>query len=179
MNSPNFIHRLKWEWLSITALVIGLLIALVPIFLTSPQQTLQPSLESREQVAEIKDHLNEAVKTINQLQAKLDALSNIPEQAKVAVQLKDLQNNLKDLWTRESKLEEVILSNPAKAIEVPLIRKDLDNLKDAQQQNMLAVKQGVDQVYDLNKWLLGAMAVSIVTLAISNLIKGKEKETSA
>lgn len=100
----------------------------------------------------------------------------MPEGSQVAAQLNHLETSVTDLQTRHSKLEEVILNNPTKAIEVPLIRRDLDNLKDSQQQNLLALKQGIDQVYDLNKWLLGAMAISIITLAISNFLKGKEKE---
>jgi hypothetical protein len=113
---------------------------------------------------------------VTSVQGQLKALSNVPEDSKVAIQLKAIDTTLADLKTRHGKLEDVILNNPIKAIEVPLLRKDLDNLKDSQQQNLLALKQGVDQVYDLNKWLLGAMAVSILTLAISNFLKGKEKD---
>jgi len=111
------------------------------------------------------------------LRAQTENLSLLPEQSKVAIQLKGIDAAVKDLQTRHSELEQAILANPGKAIEVPLLRKDLDNLKDAQQQNALALKQGVDQVYDLNKWLLGAMAVSIVTLAVSNLLRGTEKKS--
>jgi hypothetical protein len=35
----------------------------------------------------------------------------------------------------------------------------------------LAVKESVDRIYDINKWLLGGMAVSVIALAIGNFFK--------
>jgi len=177
MTSSNWITRLKSEWLQLVAGFIGLLIGILTI--VSPfgkDNPVLPSVAHNEEVLKIHQELQEMSKNVNNLKGQLDTLSQIPDEAKFTIQLQSINTVVSDLKTRQSKLEEVIMSNPAKAIEVPLLRKDLDGLKDAQQQNMLALRQGVDQIYDLNKWLLGAMAVSIVTLAISNLIKGREKE---
>lgn len=177
MTSSSWISRLKSEWLTLAGGLIGLLIGILSIFAPfGKDNAVLPSLAYQEEVLKIHKELQGMSENVNNLKAQLDTLSQIPDESKFAIQLRDINTVLTDLKSRQSKLEEVIMSNPAKAIEVPLLRKDLDSLKDAQQQNLLALRQGVDQVYDLNKWLLGAMAVSIVTLAISNLMKGREKE---
>ena len=54
-----------------------------------------------------------------------------------------------------------------------MLRRDLESLRDAQSQGLTAVRQSVDQVYDLTKWLLGALAVGILSLAISNYFTRK------
>ncbi|MDX6496972.1 MAG: hypothetical protein QOG23_232 [Blastocatellia bacterium] len=113
---------------------------------------------------------------IAEMRAQIEAQPKTPDKSGLAIQLKRIETAVTDLQARHAKLEQVIIDNPAKAVEVPLLRKDLDNLKDAQQQNAASLKQSVDQVYDVNKWLLGVMAVSIVTLAVSNLLRGKEKK---
>jgi uncharacterized protein (DUF3084 family) len=124
----------------------------------------------------VQEKISVLEKDVASLRNQLQALSNVPDENKIAIQLKGMDTALTDLKARHAKLEDAILTNPAKAIEVPLLRKDLDNLKDSQQQNLLALQQGVDRIYDLNKWLLGAMAVSIITLAISNVLSGRKKK---
>lgn len=49
------------------------------------------------------------------------------------------------------KLENAILTTPSKALEIPLLQRDLENTKISQQAMISAVKDGVDRVYDLNK----------------------------
>src|SRR5262245_5305413 len=104
----------------------------------------------------------------------MDSLSSIPKANKLYLQLQKIEESITDVKIREEKLEEVILSNPTKALELPLFQRDLENIKVNQQTNVAAIKDSVDRVYDLNKWLLGAMAISVVTLAIANFLKSKE-----
>ena len=56
---------------------------------------------------------------------------------------------------------------------MPLIRRDIDNMREANTQNLSAIKQSVDQIYDLTKWLLGALAVGVLSLAIANFFTKK------
>ena len=111
---------------------------------------------------------------INELQKHFASLSSIPAENTLSIEIQKLNTAQDALSTREEKLEFAIMRNPAQALEVPLLRRDLDNLKDAQQAAYSTLKDSVDRIYDLNKWLLGAMAISIVTLAVGNLLKPKE-----
>jgi predicted signal transduction protein with EAL and GGDEF domain len=113
---------------------------------------------------------------IRVLRADIQGVASLPKDTKFALQLQQTQKAVKDIVARQEKLEKVILVNPTKALEVPLLQRDLENVKSSQQANLIAVKEGVDRLYDLNKWLLGAMSVSILTLAINNFLKEKEKE---
>ncbi|UXL41041.1 hypothetical protein N7D90_24595 (plasmid) [Pseudomonas fragi] len=111
---------------------------------------------------------------LRSIKTDLKNVTALPPASKLAIQLQQTQSAIKQLASRQEKLEQVILANPAKALEIPLLQRDLENVKAAHQANLIAVKEGVDRIYDLNKWLLGAMAISIMTLAISNFLKGKE-----
>jgi hypothetical protein len=167
------------EWLSIVAGTITALTVLATLLVNWSSQTNGPTLVNQydvERYVRVQEKISVLEKDVASLRNQLQALSNVPDENKIAIQLKGMDTALTDLKARHAKLEDAILTNPAKAIEVPLLRKDLDNLKDSQQQNLLALQQGVDRIYDLNKWLLGAMAVSIITLAISNVLSGRKKK---
>lgn len=90
-----------------------------------------------------------------------------------------VEKSLKDVTSRLSSLEGVLLDNPSKAIQTILIQKDLENVKSTNQAELLSLRQEIERVYDLNKWLIGllfTMAVGILSLAISNLFKNKKIE---
>ena len=65
------------------------------------------------------------------------------------------------------------MTSPDKALEMPLMRRDIDNMRDSNTQSLTTIKQSVDQVYDLTKWLLGALAVGVFSLAIANFFTKK------
>lgn len=108
------------------------------------------------------------------LQVDSQKLTALPPDNKLALQISQMQDATKDLGTRLERLENAILASPAKALEIPLLQRDLENLRLTQQSNLVAVKDGVDRLYDLNKWLLGAMAISVITLALSNFLRPRE-----
>jgi hypothetical protein len=114
--------------------------------------------------------LREQLQTIEQ---HIASLSNIPKEDALNIELKNLSGTLADLASREKKIEAVILESPSRALEMPLLKRDIDSLREFQQSSISALKDGVDRIYDLNKWLLGAMAISIVTLAAVNFLKPK------
>jgi hypothetical protein len=114
---------------------------------------------------------------LNALEQRISSISTIPKEDALYIELQKLTTSVGDLNSREAKIETVILQNPAKALKMPLLRRDLDNIKESQQAAIVILKDSVDRIYDINKWLLGAMAVSIVTLAAGNLLKPKEPKT--
>jgi type II secretory pathway component PulM len=99
---------------------------------------------------------------------KKEAQAPLPgaDKSQVAVRLGRLEGALTDLQSRQTKLEEIVLNNPARVLELHSLRRDLDELKENQQQQHLAVGHGMERIYILTKWLFGVMAVSIAVLAI-------------
>lgn len=110
---------------------------------------------------------------VNSLQQGQASLSQLPQGNRAAAQIAGLTSKLDAVERRQSQLEQAIMSSPEKALTMPLMRRDIDNMKDSNAQNLAAIKQSVDQVYDLTKWLLGALAIGVLSLAIANFLGRK------
>ena len=82
-----------------------------------------------------------------------------------------LAKRLSDIEASQAKLNTLILASPDKALELPLMRRDFDDARARQADEVAALKRDIDRVYDLNKWLLGGIAVSIMTLGFANFLK--------
>jgi|GEM_PF-7088464 len=124
-----------------------------------------------ERITRIDSEVDNLSTEFKNLRDSLNNISTLPKEAKLSFQLQQTQKTLANIEGRQDRLEQVIVTSPSKVLEIPLIKRDLENLKDAQKAEILTIKDGVDRVYDLNKWLLGAMAVSIIALAIANFLK--------
>jgi hypothetical protein len=123
---------------------------------------------------DVENEINKLRNDINALHDSTENISAIPKESKIGIQIQLLKKSIDVIHDRQEHIEKVILTNPSKALEIPLIQRDIDNLKTIQQANIQAVKDGVDRIYDLNKWLLGAMAISIIALAVGNFLKTTE-----
>jgi hypothetical protein len=168
----------RGEWLQILGAIIALvagLVASVGSFYSSRSTVTSVSVNDdfRRLIAVQDEKIQTVISQIRELQRHIASISNIPTEDALYLELRKLNVSFSDLNSREAKIESVILENPSRALEMPLLRRDLDNVRESQQASLVSVKESVDRIYDLNKWLLGAMAVSIVTLAAGNLLKGK------
>jgi hypothetical protein len=183
--SNRTIHPLKRKWdytvgvLSIVIGVVGALGSLLTIpylwsTISSPSIKQLP-LEARE----VREEQLELIRgKLKDLDDKIAALSVPPDESRNALQVKILNDNVAKLQESVSDMQRLIVDNPSKALAVPLMRKDLDSLKENNQAEMASIRKDVDRIYDLNKWLVGlmfTMALGVLTLAISNFWKSKEK----
>lgn len=100
---------------------------------------------------------DELIRKIQKIENTISSLSNIPKDDVLYLQTQQLANGVSELKSREDKIEAVILNNPSKALEMPLIERDVENIKTAEQTNFASMKDSVDRIYDLNKWLLDYM----------------------
>jgi len=78
---------------------------------------------------------------------------------------------------RMAKLEAVILAEPQKALELPLLKRDLQAFQIQVDHELNGVKAENERVYDLMKWLVGLMALvslSLVGAAVSNVFKREQ-----
>jgi septal ring factor EnvC (AmiA/AmiB activator) len=182
-SQDSFLSRLRRYvssdiW-SILVAIIGLVVVTVtwlsPNILGIQQNNAQQPAATQEDINELRSEIAAIRADVDKLEVDIQAFSQLPSGSETTRKLNQLKSSLDELEMRESKLEDAILDNPAKALEIPLLQRDLDSVRTNQEVNFLALRDAVGQVYDLNKWLLGAMAISIITLAISNFLKGKEK----
>lgn len=80
----------------------------------------------------------------------------------MGTQVASLAVTAADLHTRQQRLESAIMDDPARALQIPLLRRDLDNLIAQQVQQVEAQRRDVERLYQLLIGLFAALAVSIV-----------------
>ena len=69
---------------------------------------------------------------VGALRDEMNKLAAIPEEGKLAAQVTIISGAAKSLDERLQKLETAILANPAKALEIPLLQRDLEDVRQAQ-----------------------------------------------
>lgn len=169
----GFIERKNLlEMSSWVAGLVGFVVAALSFFIAAPEKKIEtqhpivlstPSAANTD-LAKLKTEFNEFRNAL----AKVEAT---PHNPKIGIQLAQLQSTLAGVQARQEKLEQIFLNNPSKALELPLLQRDVEALKLMQQTNAASLKDSVDRVYDLNKWLLGGLAISVISLALANLLK--------
>ena len=152
--------------------------------MTPPLNTRLASIETQ-----ITDHENKLDQRIQTLETKLAAarteiqtLTTIPDDAKMSAAISKLETSTAEIANRQSKLEATLMDNPAKAIELPLLRKDVDNLAEVYKSDLEDVKNEIARVYDQNKWFIGlmfTMAVGVLGLALTNFLTAKGEKTKS
>jgi hypothetical protein len=125
------------------------------------------------QIAALDERIRLVNDEVKKIQQHIESLSTIPKEDALNIEIQNLKAATGEISAREAKIESAILESPSKALEIPLLKHDVDAIKESQQSSLAALKDSVDRIYDLNKWLLGAMAVSIVTLAVGNFVKSR------
>jgi hypothetical protein len=107
------------------------------------------------------------------LQEEIDSMnngvSNTPDESKINEVLEDM----KLLSDRLESMENVILEDPLKALEVTMLRYELESLKENYKSDMTSMRGDINRVYDLNKWFIGLMftiTIGLLSLGVSNFI---------
>ncbi len=116
--------------------------------------------------------------TLATIQSRLDKLQKIPKQTKITLQMDNINKEIGLIKESLSVINNAILDNPTKALTIPLLRKDLENLENTYKENFGAIRQDVIRVYDQNKWFIGlmfTMAIGLLGLAAGNLIQSRKK----
>ena len=85
---------------------------------------------------------------------------------------------IKELEDKIQTLSDIIIENPEKSLTIPLINKDIENIKKENTLQIEMIKDKVETVIDLNEWILGLIFSLLITIVISNLSKNKQKNNS-
>lgn len=90
----------------------------------------------------------------------------------------ELCTDLQALDERISIIEQAILDNPARALQLTLLSQEMNNLESRYESGLEDTRREIERIYDLNKWFIGlmfTMAIGLLSLAVSNFIKKPEK----
>ncbi len=126
------------------------------------------------ETASLRAEIEKVAADLKSIQTDLREGAGLPKDAKLAVAQQQTQKALREIAERQDQLEQIIIANPVKALEMSILQRDLENVKATQQASLTAVKATVDRISSLTKWALAAMALCIVLLAASFSLKSKE-----
>jgi len=128
------------------------------------------------EIAVLQRNLEQSQKAIEDMQKRLDAIVKIDQKTTTGQQVAAIGAEIKATSSRLETLERGLLDSPEKALSVPLLRNDLQNLKLSYKQDIDNLAKSMDRVYDQNKWFIGlmfTMAVGLIGLAISSFVQSR------
>jgi hypothetical protein len=88
------------------------------------------------------------------------------------------EDRIIELENKIETLNNIIVENPEKSLSIPLINKDIENIKKDNDLRIELIKDKVETVIDLNKWILGLIFSLLITIVLSNLSKNKSKNNN-
>lgn len=128
-----------------------------------------------------KENLRKEVSSLNSelltLKSSLDAIAKIPDEHGWKSEASKISVSIDRLDARLEALESAITEDPAKALAVPILRKDLDNTEKSLKAELAQTKSEIDRMYDQNKWFIGLMftiALSVLGMAASSFFNRKD-----
>lgn len=113
---------------------------------------------------------------IDGLQDELRSAKAIVMSGTTAPEYAVLEERLRRVEQSQQRINEAILGSPEKAVEMPMLRRDLQEMKTTDAESTAAIRREIDRIYDLNKWLFGGLALSVLAIALSNLRKPGTRE---
>lgn len=141
----------------------------------APEPKPVPVLESRVQ------KLEESVATLNaslaQVSEQMRKVQETAQEKPLPTQMARISAQLELAQTDIAKLNAAIQQTPDKALAVPLLRKDFENMRDMYRHDLDNTQNEINRVYDQNKWFIGlmfTMAIGIIGLAVSNFLQARK-----
>lgn len=148
---------------------------LVVKFFTSDYRVVDPKKasdnESREYEAEISS-LREQLRNSKRYSDSLVQLKTIGPVNVSDLKFAEIENKL-------NALNILIMDNPEKAISIPILRGEINHLKEQNGNDVKSLREEIARSYDTNKWIVGlvcTMLISIIALNISNLLSKSKKD---
>ena len=137
-----------------------------------------PFLSASSELKSLEATLAKQERSISDIVNRLQTLSNADPRTDAGIQIAALRSDVEAFAARIQTLENGLFANPEKALSVPLLRNDLENLKQAYKNDIETMVRNTDRVYDQNKWFIGlmfTMAIGLIGLAVSNFFQIRKK----
>jgi len=184
MNSVEF----QAPGIKVKAPIIVAIVASIGTIIVAGMTTFFPASTSSQTSSKISDSIKKEIsvaltefdqqlKEIQVVKLRVAELSSIPKEVKVSSELNNLSEKLTNIDNRLINLEQYLLASPDKALGLPLISKEVDNLASSVKSERVNTQTEIARIYDQNKWFIGlmfTMAISVLGLAISSLFQSKK-----
>lgn len=96
----------------------------------------------------------------------------------VSAEVTAINNRLSVVEAEQKRLGAIITDNPEKAMSIPLMRRDIEDMKTNQVQAADGLKREVDRLYDLNKWIIGGLAAGVLGLLVREIFGRRERNNA-
>lgn len=133
------------------------------------------SLETNKRKLELR--LSTFKSELSQVKNTLVSVSSLPEGVAWKTEASKMQTRITVIYDKLSALENALTVDPAKALAVPILRKDLDNVEKNLKAELHQTRLEIDRMYDQNKWFIGLMftiALSVLGMAASSFLNKKD-----
>jgi len=137
---------------------------------TSTGPALGPS-EFQQQIDAVEARLQDVARQV-------DSLADVPDEAAVAAQLDRLDQAFSGLSGRLTRLEDAILADPAKALQVPLLSNQVVDLEKRTDAAIAAQRENVDRVYDILKVSIVTIAIGVLSMAVMTVFRVRREESA-
>lgn len=153
------------------ASVVGAVLAILHLKLAQVSSvTIRGASQDEAQAS----NFRQLIKRLDKDEAAINGLSNSPPtNSALSAQLKELQSVVGNTSSQVAELDKAIMASPEKALEIPLLQRDLQNVKADDEAAIVALREEINRLYGLGEWFLGlmfTMAVGIISLAVSNFL---------
>jgi hypothetical protein len=131
------------------------------------QQQMMKDLQSRNQ---------QLTKQLSDLARSSDS-KQIPRELGLLRQgLSETNATVVTVQNQVNALNNAIESSPEKALTIPLLRKDVEDLKTATQRDLDSIRAEMGRNYDLNKWLIGLILAAVLGTVINSAMQSKSNK---
>jgi len=147
----------------------------------SSDEKLSQAIEERNQALnELQNRFHEYELEISNLKSKLQASpASAISSAKAAmspslsVKINKLESRIEKFDEKINAINRTILSSPEKAIEVPMLRRDIEVIQEKHTATTSALEKEIASVFEMIKWILGTFVLGMLGLALPLFTRNK------
>jgi hypothetical protein len=107
------------------------------------------------------------------MKSQTDAPTSDKDIALLHGEISSLKSDLTTTRSNVDALDAALLNTPDKALSIPLLRKDLEDFRLANQRDVDSIRLEMGRAYELNKWLMGFLLAAVLGMIVNNLIQAK------
>jgi chromosome segregation ATPase len=168
-------NLLASEIIAVVSGVVGVLLAVLAVrdvytIIRAPE--ILPEIQQN-QLEVLKKQMSDLEHGITNLDNKVEGLLKPSDQSQISAQLTSMEGSIHDLQARFTKIEGLILQDPSKALEIPLMRKDLEAIKESNQLSIAGLRQDLERAYALLVGTLVALGIAVFAPLLSNIFQRK------
>jgi hypothetical protein len=175
--SPTFetqLRRNRDRYRTVLGIASGLIAVGAAILLSFPQSGLFSQSRTNEiEIATLKAQTAEQNAELAALRA---AIAKGGTSTQVPQVVATLQTDVTSLRSKMADYEAAVGDEPAKRLAVPLLRKDMDTLKEEHKTDLNALHEEVSRTFDTMKWLLGLLGFTNLAALVPGWLSRKTKD---